>query len=153
MAIRHQLIHHPPSALWAVLEQPHQYAQWVVGTSDSRPLEGLWPEVGSSIAYTVRLGPLELEGRTTVRRLERPQALELEAYSGSLGTARIAFDIRPWGEKTLVLLNEHPLQGLGGTLHNVALDALLQIRHRAMLGRLAAVVDAQAAGEGSTTGG
>ncbi|MET9592778.1 SRPBCC family protein [Streptomyces sp. NPDC006516] len=147
MAIRHQLIHHPPSALWAVLEQPHQYAKWVVGTSDSRPLEGLWPEVGSSIGYTVRLGPKEFRGRTTVRRLERPQVLELEAYSGALGTARIAFDIRPWGEETLVLLNEHPLQGLGGALHNVALDALLQIRHRAMLGRLAAVVDAHAAEE------
>ncbi|HWU09160.1 MAG TPA: SRPBCC family protein [Streptomyces sp.] len=151
MAIRHHLIHHPPSALWAVLEQPDQYGKWVVGTQDSRLLEGRWPEVGSSIEYTVRLGPKELQGRTTVRRLERPGALELEAYSGALGTARIAFDIRPWGDKTLVLLDEHPLQGLGGILHNAALDAVMQIRHRAMLGRLAEVVDAQAA-EGRPAG-
>ncbi|MFD6276984.1 SRPBCC family protein [Streptomyces sp. NPDC060209] len=143
MAIRHQLIHHPPSALWSVLEQPDQYGKWVVGTHDSRPLKGRWPEVGSSIEYTLRLGPKEFQGHTSVRRLERPQVLELEAYSGLLGTARIAFDIRPWGDETLVLLDEHPLQGLGGALHNVALDAVLQIRHRAMLGRLAGVVDAQ----------
>lgn len=146
MAIRHHLIHHPPSALWSVLERPDQYGEWVVGTQDSRLLEGRWPEVGSSIEYTVRLGPKEFQGRTTVRRLERPAALELEAYSGVLGTARIAFDIRPWGDRTLVLLDEHPLQGLGGILHNVALDAVLQIRHRAMLARLAEAVDAQAAG-------
>ncbi|CAM5335895.1 SRPBCC family protein [Streptomyces atroolivaceus] len=145
MAIRHQLINHPPSALWSVLEQPVLYGKWVVGTQDSRLLEGQWPEVGASIEYTVRLGPKELQGRTTVRRLERPGGLELEAYSGLLGTARIAFDIRPWGDGTLVLLDEHPLQGLGGILHNVALDAVLQIRHRAMLGRLAEVVDAQVA--------
>ncbi|MER5555419.1 SRPBCC family protein [Streptomyces sp. NPDC002793] len=143
MAIRHQLIHHPPPALWSVLEQPDLYGRWVVGTHESGPRAGLWPEVGSSIEYTVRLGPKEFQGHTTVRRLERPEVLELEANSGPLGTARIAFDIRPWGDKTLVLLTEHPLQGLGGTLHNVALDAVLQLRHRAMLGRLAKVVDAQ----------
>ncbi|MGW0788689.1 SRPBCC family protein [Streptomyces sp. NPDC002911] len=143
MAIRHQLIHHPPPALWSVLEQPDQYGKWVVGTHESHLRQGRWPEVGSSIEYTVRLGPKEFQGHTTVRRLERPEVLELEAYSGPLGSARIAFDIRPWGDKTLVLLTEHPLQGLGGTLHNVALDAVLQLRHRAMLGRLAKVVDAQ----------
>ncbi|MFH9613015.1 SRPBCC family protein [Streptomyces pratensis] len=146
MAIRHQLIHHPPSALWAVLEQPDEYGKWVVGTQESHPLKGRWPDVGSSIGYTLRLGPKEYQGHTVVRRLERPRVLELEAYSGLLGTARIAFDIRPWGDETLVLLSEHPLRGLGGTLHNVALDAVLQIRHRAMLGRLAREVDAQADG-------
>ncbi|MFE7748838.1 SRPBCC family protein [Streptomyces sp. NPDC057428] len=146
MAVRHHLIHHPPSALWAVLEQPGLYCAWVVGTHDSRPLEGRWPEVGSSIEYTLRLGPKDFRGRTTVRRLERPGALELEAYSGPLGTARIAFDIRPWGDETLVILNEHPLQGLGGILHNVVVDAALQIRHRAMLARLGDVVDARAKG-------
>ena len=144
MAIRHQLIHHPPSALWSVLEQPEQYGKWVVGTQESHSRKGRWPEVGSSIEYTVRLGPKEVQGHTTVRRLERPEVLELEAYSGPLGTARIAFDIRPWGGKTLVLLDEHPLQGLGGSLHNVALDAVLQLRHRAMLRRLADVVAAEA---------
>ncbi|MFE6183816.1 SRPBCC family protein [Streptomyces sp. NPDC056465] len=146
MALRHQLIPHPPAALWAVLEQPGLYGTWVVGTHDSGPLEGHWPDVGSSIAYTLRLGRREFRGHTTVRRLERPGMLELEAYSGPLGTARIAFDIRPWGDETLVLLNEHPLRGLGGSLHNAALDALLQIRHRAMLGRLSEAVEAQATG-------
>ncbi|WP_069174064.1 SRPBCC family protein [Streptomyces griseus] len=145
MAVRHHLIDRPPSALWAVLEDEKQYGRWVVGTSGSRPAEGRWPELGSSISYTLHLGPKELSGRTTVRRIERPGALELEAESGSLGTARIAFDIRPWGEdRTLVILDEHPLSGFGGILHNALLDGLLQIRHRSMLARLAKVVEGAA---------
>ncbi|MFE9856411.1 SRPBCC family protein [Streptomyces sp. NPDC005780] len=150
MAIRHQLIEHPPSALWAVLERPDLYGKWVVGTSGSRSAQGQWPEVGSAIEYTVRAGPKEFHGQTVVRRLERPSILELEAHSGLLGSARIAFDIRPWGDETLVQLDEHPLRGAVGTLHNAAADVLLQLRHRAMLGRLASAVDDLAGGAGSS---
>ncbi|MEU1126074.1 SRPBCC family protein [Streptomyces sp. NPDC005899] len=154
MAVRHHLIDRPPSALWAVLEDEELYGQWVVGTSDSRPAEGRWPELGSSITYTVHLGPKELSGRTTVRRIERPGALELEADSGRLGTARIAFDIRPWGEdRTLLIVDEHPLSGVGGILHNTLLDGVLQIRHRSMLARLARVVEETADERGAVLRG
>jgi uncharacterized protein YndB with AHSA1/START domain len=141
VAVRHHLIKRPPSAVWEVLDDGHRYADWVVGTHDSRPADGDWPEVGSRIEYTVRLGPREFSGHTVVRRLERPDRLELEAYSGALGTARIAIEVQPWGEHTLVRVDEHPLQGLGGALHNAAVDALIQLRHRSMLSRLAAVVE------------
>ncbi|MER5359971.1 SRPBCC family protein [Streptomyces sp. NPDC002785] len=152
MAVRHQLMSRPPHALWSVLEQEELYQEWVVGTYATAPAEGRWPEVGSSIGYTLRLGPKEFHGRTIVRRLERPRALELEVDSGPLGTARIAFDIRPWGDKTLVLLDEHPLRGLGGKLHNAVLDALVQIRHRTMLERLAKVVESQTGTSEQKTG-
>jgi len=141
MAVRHQLIKTPPADVWAVLQDGHQYADWVVGTSGSRPLDNTWPEVGSRIEYSVRLGPWTVGGETIVRRLERPQWLELEVFSGPLGTARIAIEVRPWGEDTLVIVDEHPLRGPGGMLHNAAADALLQVRHRSMLGRLAEYVE------------
>ncbi|MFE2094104.1 SRPBCC family protein [Streptomyces sp. NPDC059460] len=139
MAVRHQLIAREPSVLWAVLEDESRYTDWVVGTFDSSPGDGRWSEVGSSIKYTVCVGPKQFHGRTTVRRLDAPRALELEAHGRPLGTARIAFDVRPWGDKTLVILDEHPLRGLGGRLHNTVLDAFAQIRHRSMLRRLAEV--------------
>ncbi|GAA3487469.1 SRPBCC family protein [Streptomyces cremeus] len=141
MAVRHQLIRRPPDALWAVLSDPSRYEEWVVGTYSTRPGTGAWPQQGATLRYTVRLGRKEFEGHTTVRRHEPPHSLELEAYSGPLGTARIAFDIRPWGEHTLVTLDEHPLRGVGGALHNGALDALMQLRHRSLLGRLARTVE------------
>lgn len=141
MAVRHQLIRSVPEAVWDVLADGSRYSDWVVGTSDSRPGKGHWPDAGATIDYTVRLGPWTLTGETIVRRSDPPRELELEVDSGPLGTARIAVEVRPWGDHTLVSLDEHPLRGVGGALHNGALDALLQLRHRSMLGRLAKVVE------------
>ncbi|MFI0151356.1 SRPBCC family protein [Streptomyces lydicus] len=141
MAVRHQLIKRAPEAVWAILADGSRYAEWVVGTASSRPEDGPWPEVGSTLAYTVRLGPWTLNGRTIVRRCDPPRELELEVDSGSLGTARIAIDVRPWGEDSIVIVDEHPLTGPGGVLHNAALDAFLQLRHRSMLSRLAKLVE------------
>ncbi|MEW2133805.1 SRPBCC family protein [Streptomyces sp. NPDC005435] len=140
MAIRYQLIERAPAEVWGVLADPYRYADWVVGTAETAPREGDWPELGSSLSYTIPLGPRVAEGYTVVRRFDPPQHLELEARSG-LGSARIAFDIRPWGENTLVIVDEHPLTGLGGRLHNFLLDAVIQLRHRGMLSRLARVVE------------
>lgn len=137
MAVHHQLIKRPPEAVWAVLSDRTRYADWVVGTSDTQPLNGEWPEVGSALRYRVTVGPWSGEGQTVVRRCEPPRLLELEAESGRLGTARIALDIRPWGEETVVVLDEHPLRGPGAALHNPVFDAVLMVRHRRMLSRLA----------------
>ncbi|WP_052864357.1 SRPBCC family protein [Streptomyces niger] len=142
MAVRHQLIARPPAAVWTVLEDCTRYGDWVVGPSDSDPLDDTWPDVGSTITYKLRLGALQMTGHTVVRRHEPPRWLELEAHCDPLGSARIALDIRPWGrDETLVVLDEHPLRGFGGMAHNFVLDALLQVRHRNMLKRLAKVVE------------
>ncbi|WP_059006040.1 SRPBCC family protein [Streptomyces specialis] len=141
MAIRSVLIKRPPHAVWAVLCDGRRYGDWVVGTHSSEPLDGAWPEVGSAIRYTVKAGPWSLSGRTVVRDAEPGRRLELEAKSGPLGTARIGIQTRPWGEHTLVTVDEHPLTGPGGTLHNMASDALIQLRHRRMLRKLAHVVE------------
>lgn len=133
VAIRHQVIERRPDAVWAVLEDPELYADWVVGTSASWPLDTRWPQVDAALAYRVDLGPGTLEGRTVVRRVEPPRWLELEVDSGRLGTARIAIEVRPWGGQTLVLVDEHP--------HTAPLDLLIQLRHRSMLPRLARTVE------------
>ncbi|WP_431963724.1 SRPBCC family protein [Actinacidiphila sp. bgisy160] len=142
MAVRHRLVRGTREDVWAVLADGTLYGDWVVGPSSSRHSDGDWPAVGSSIEYTVRLGPVKLTGETIVRICRPPEQLELEALSGRLGTARIAFELRPWGQDTLVIVDEHPLRGPGGLAHNAALDALLQLRHRSMLGRLARAVEA-----------
>ncbi|WP_055598677.1 SRPBCC family protein [Streptomyces aureus] len=144
MAVRHHLIHATPSQVWAVLGDGRRYADWVVGTSESRVARGLWPELGSVLEYTVRLGPWTVASTTVVRRVDVPQELELEVDSGPLGTARVAIEVRPWGDEALTIVDEHPLRGIGGTLHNAAVDALIQLRHRSMLARLANVVEEQA---------
>ncbi|MGW7458032.1 SRPBCC family protein [Streptomyces sp. NPDC054797] len=141
MAVRHQLIRRPPRSVWAVLADPALYGEWVVGPSESAPLDHSWPAPGSRLRYTVRLGPWSLQGTTTVRHQEPGRELELEAAFKALGTARIFLQLRPWGEETLVVCDEHPLRGLGGTLHNPLSEAAIQLRHRGMLARLARLVE------------
>ncbi|MFC9593872.1 SRPBCC family protein [Streptomyces sp. NPDC056944] len=141
MAVRHQLIRRSPAAVWAVLADPTAYGKWVVGPSISAPLDDAWPGVGARLRYFVHVGPWSLDGVTTVRHSEPGRELELEATLKTLGTARIFLQLRPWGRETLVVCDEHPLRGIGGTLHNPATEALLQVRHRGMLARLAKVVE------------
>lgn len=143
MAVRHQLIKRPPDAVWSVLADPDCYSRWVVGTSETWPNEGQWPQTGASLTYEVRLGPWTVSNKTVVRRCEPPRELELEAHSGPLGTARIALEIRSWGEDSLVIVDEHPLRGAGGALHNAAFDVFVQLRHRAMLSRLAELCESR----------
>ncbi|MFJ6087770.1 SRPBCC family protein [Streptomyces sp. NPDC092369] len=137
MAVRHRLIRRSPEVVWKILADAERYGDWVVGTSQAELDEGLWPEVGAALRYEIRIGPITLHNQTVVRRSEPPTILELEADSGPLGTARIAMELRSWGEHTLIILDEHPLRGAGGVLHNPLLDAAQQIRSRAMLARLA----------------
>ncbi|MDH6456009.1 MULTISPECIES: SRPBCC family protein [unclassified Streptomyces] len=137
MARRHRLIRVDPSAVWDVLADGHRYAEWVVGTSRSEPVRGQWPHKDAALRFQVPIGPLKLVNETVVRHCEEGVSLELEAHAGVLGTARIAIELRPWGEECLVIVDEHPLRGAGGRLHNVGFDALIQLRHRTMLARLA----------------
>lgn len=141
MAVRHRLIRSTVDDVWAILADSTRYGDWVVGTSETRPGEGVWPQVGAGITYTVRLGRWSVAGSTVVRCSEPPHVLELEADSGWLGTARIALEVRPWGENALVIIDEHPLRGPAGKLHNTAVDTLIQLRHRSMLARLADIVE------------
>jgi carbon monoxide dehydrogenase subunit G len=146
VAVRHRLIQATPEAVWDVLADGDLYAEWVVGPSEVTPKDGQWPEVGATIAYEVRLGPLRLHNESVVRRCVPGSELELEAKAGRLGTARIAVELRSWGEQCLVIVDEHPLRGPGGLLHNVGVEALIQVRHRAMLARLASLCESQAGG-------
>ncbi|MFI1158493.1 SRPBCC family protein [Streptomyces sioyaensis] len=153
MAVRHQLIRTPPESVWAVLADGSRYQDWVVGTDHSRPLDDTWPQVGSAIAYTARLGPWKLDSHTVVRRCVPTRELELEVDSGRLGTVRVALELRPWGAHTLVLVDEHPLGGPAGRLHNTVLDVFLQLRHRDMLSRLAEATENDGAGENDGAAG
>jgi uncharacterized protein YndB with AHSA1/START domain len=151
MARRHVLIQRPPESVWAVLSDGERYADWVVGTHETKQADDHWPRPGAAIRYTVKLGPpppldrlvrpRTLHNQTVVRDSERPRRLELEAQAGPLGAARISVEIQPWGGDSLVTVDEHPISGPGARWHNAVLDMALMVRHRHMLDRLAATVE------------
>ena len=141
MAVLNALIERSPEAVWAVLEDGYTYADWVVGTQQIHSDDPDWPAVGTSIHYQVGLGPITFDDVTTVRRVEFKHELELEARAGWLGSARISFDVRPWGKNTLVIIDEHPLSGPGVRWHNTLVEVLLRFRNRRMLRKLSEAVE------------
>ncbi|MGB8960404.1 MAG: SRPBCC family protein [Pseudonocardiaceae bacterium] len=140
MAVLNALIERSPEDVWAVLEDGHTYADWVVGTQEIHEVDEGWPAVGACIHYSVGIGPITFDDVTTVRRVVPPRELELEARAGWLGSARVSFDVRPWGKNTLVIIDEHPLSGPGKRWHNTVVEVLLRFRNRRMLRKLSDAV-------------
>jgi hypothetical protein len=141
VAVLNALIERPPDAVWAVLEDGYSYADWVVGTQEIHQVDENWPAVGACIRYAVGVGPFTVGDVTTVRRVVPQRELEMEARAGWLGSARISFDVRPWGENTLVIIDEHPLSGPGARWHNTLVEVLLRFRNRRMLSMLSQAVE------------
>lgn len=141
MAILNVLVRRSPEEVWDVLADGRAYVEWVAGTRSIRDVDPGWPKVDSSIHYTLGRGPLKLRDRTTVRIAEPCRELQMEAHAGRLGTARLAIELLPWGDDTVVIFDEHPLSGRGARWHNVAVEALMRFRNRHMLRRLAELVE------------
>jgi uncharacterized protein YndB with AHSA1/START domain len=141
VAVLNVLVDRGPREVWDVLSDGGAYAEWVMGTRHIRDVDPAWPELGSKIHYVVGIGPWTYEDTTTVRLIEPGQHLELEAHAGPLGSARISIVLLPWGkDRTVVILDEHPLTGPGARWHSVLVEGLLRLRNERMLRSLARVV-------------
>lgn len=141
MATLNVLVRRPPEQVWDVLADGWAYAEWVAGTRAIRSVDPGWPEVGSSIHYTLGRGLFTLEDRTTVRIVRPRRELQMEAHAGRLGTARLSIDILPWGDGSVVIFDEHPLSGRGARWHNALVEAGVRMRNRRMLRRFAEIVE------------
>jgi uncharacterized protein YndB with AHSA1/START domain len=140
MAVRHTYIAAPPEDVWAALADGDRYADWVVGTRRIRHADPDWPRVGACIEFTVGWGPVRLDDRTVVRVSVPPERLELEIKAGLFGTVRVTFALTPWGDGTVLVVDEHPLAGLGAGLHGPPGEMLLHLRNRLLLRNLKRIV-------------
>lgn len=143
MAVLNVLIPRSVEEVWSVLADGWSYAQWVVGTQEVHDVEAGWPQVGTSLHYSVGAGRATIRDATTVRIMEPQRRLELEARAGRLGNARISIEILPWGADAVVVIDEHPLTGPGARWHNMLVDGALRFRNKRMLRNLNRVVCAR----------
>lgn len=134
------LVPRTPEQVWSVLADGWSYADWVVGTQEIHHVDAEWPQEGAEIQYSVGVGRLTFEDTTTVRINQHMHQLQMEARAGKLGTARISIEVLPWGDDTVVVIDEHPLTGPGERWHNLAVDGLLRVRNKRMLRNLSKVV-------------
>ncbi|WP_278261923.1 SRPBCC family protein [Nocardia sp. AG03] len=124
--------------VFAVLADGWSYASWVVGASHIRDVDADWPEVGSKIRHSVGPWPLTIQDSTSVRALDRPHSLELDARLWPLGAAIVRLDVRATGPATCeVIMNEWAVRGPGTLLPDPLETMLLTPRNRESLSRLA----------------
>jgi polyketide cyclase/dehydrase/lipid transport protein len=138
-----------PEQVFAVLADGWSYVGWVVGASHIREVDAGWPEEGSQIHHSVGPWPLLVHDTTSVRVVDPPRLLELDARLWPLGVARIRLElteVRPG--VTEVRMIEQAVRGPGRLVPKAVQALLLIPRNRESLRRLAAMSTGKAAAAG-----
>ncbi|AXK36969.1 SRPBCC family protein [Streptomyces armeniacus] len=139
MARNRRLVLSPPSEVWALLSDGYRYGEWVTGTQRILAADPHWPAVGARLRVRVGVGGVSLDDTCVVRICEPERRLELEAKADPFGAARIAINLIPWGEHTLLVLDWHALRGPGTRMHGLPVDYLVAVRNGMMLTKLARI--------------
>jgi len=126
-----------PERVWAELADGWMYTGWVVGASHIRGVDAHWPAVGARLHHQVGLWPFVVSDSTAVVESDPPARLVLQARAWPAGEARVELTVSPDGAGSLVRMAEWPTHGPGRWLHNPVQDALLRLRNRESLDRLA----------------
>lgn len=124
--------------VFAVLADGWSYAGWVVGASHIREVDADWPAEGAKIHHSVGPWPLLVHDSTSVRAVDPPRMVELDARLWPFGAARIRMaltEVQP--EVTEVRMKEQAVRGPGRLLPEAVQAMLLVPRNRESLRRLA----------------
>lgn len=123
----------PPEAVWDVLADPRLYANWVVGASTTRWVDGRWPEPGSTLHHTQLM---LINDTTTVLESEPMRRLVLEARARPLLVAKVDVTLEPTDGGTRVVLDEEPVGGLAAALPHEVTDPAIHLRNTETARRL-----------------
>jgi len=97
----------PVEQAWSVLADPTTYPRWLVGAVDILSVDDGWPEEGTSFRHRVGLGgPVTTQDSTTVRSVDEPRLLVLEARARPFGRAHVEIEIRSRGTGCEVAMRE-----------------------------------------------
>ena len=130
MSLNETLIDAPPAAVFAVLADPRRYAEWVVGASRIRTVEGSWPEPGSRFGHKIGVWPLLITDETKVVGREGERRLTLRAEIGAFGAATVDLRLEPVdGGRTRLRMIERPTMGPIRWVHNPVQDRAFWVRN------------------------
>jgi uncharacterized protein YndB with AHSA1/START domain len=126
-----------PDRVFAVLADGWAYVGWVVGATHIRAVDEGWPDKGTRIHHSVGAWPLMAHDVTTVRAVEPPRLLELEAKLWPFGVALVRLELtETQPDVTEVRMTERVIGGPGRFLPDAAQALLLVPRNRESLRRL-----------------
>ncbi len=133
-----------PERVFAVLSEPHRYADWVVGTKSIRDADETFPERGSRFSARLGSGAATVEAVTTVLEREEPRRLVLRTRARRLGAVQIELELEERGLATNVTLRERPIGAPLAKLASTLGEPLVTARNRRSLQRLKQLVEANA---------
>ena len=136
MARNETFIPAPPAAVWDVLADHRSYDHWVVGSKDTRGVEGGWPEPGSRFHHSVGFGPLTIDDHTESLVAEPTRLLKLKAKARPLGTAHVTLELEAEGNGTRVTMIEDAGDALTAVVFNPLTHLLVRGRNVESLRRL-----------------
>lgn len=144
MSVTENQIAAPPSAVWAVLADPDNYAGWVVGSRDVRDADPGFPAVGTRFHHTLAMGPFGLKDHSEVVESDAPRRLVLHVKARPFGRGYVELNLSPTDGGTHVEMREGPLSLIARLGHNPVADRLLHGRNVQALRRLAALAEGRA---------
>ncbi|MFD6452753.1 SRPBCC family protein [Nocardia sp. NPDC060220] len=131
-------IHAPVEEVFAVLADGWSYASWVVGASHIRDVDDTWPEVGARIHHSVGPWPCTVQDTTSVRAIDSPHSIELDARLWPIGAAVVRVELRAIDPTSCeALMTERAVRGPSRLLPHAVQALPLVPRNRESLSRLA----------------
>jgi uncharacterized protein YndB with AHSA1/START domain len=126
-----------PAEVFAVLDDPWRFADWVVGAKKIRAVDATWPEPGSRFHHRFGVGPFTVDDSTVLEERVPDRRMVLRARARPTGVARVVIDLVAEGGGTRIEIEERPISGFAERIHNPLLDALVVLRNKKSLQRLA----------------
>lgn len=136
MPISSIVVEAPPEAVFEVLSHGERYAEWVLGPSQSWPIDGRWPAPGSMLEHRSGIPPLVLRDTTSVVSSDPPRRMRLEARVRPLLVATVELTIAPHTAGCLVRMDERLVGGIARALPGWLTEPLMRRRNDASLERL-----------------
>lgn len=134
-----------PEAVFAVLADAWVFPTWVVGASRMREVDESWPAVGSRLHHSFGVWPLVIDDETTILEWDPPHRVVMQPAGWPLGEARVEIDVRSRGSDACVVrIRESAVRGPGRLVPDAVTDALLRVRNRETLRRLAHIAEGRA---------
>ena len=141
MSRNRTVVHAPVQSAFAVLADPRNYDDLLVGTKQIRRFDADWPEAESVFHHTLGVGPLTLRDLTRVVEVDEPHHLVLRAQMRPFSVNRVAFMLRPVAEGTEVEVEEYAIEGPVAAVWNPLFEAAMGLRNQEMLRRLQAIAE------------